>query len=215
MRTSLLLLSVVVAAPAFAGPIRLKGGAKSEEKLRSFIISDAKLRARLDDAAKREAAFVAEARESDLRDAVSDTAASDIPVALTQTTGEKRKAVLEAMPGMKAVYGPFCATLTVCASPEMSVEVPDSRELSDTIRAMVRPWMVLQQARGSEIAVSPAEGAGDAALIVTLKGVDAQPLTLNVSPHLLGGFTVWYDQPQVAAGLYARERSAVLKKTAR
>lgn len=211
MRTSLLLLTVVVAAPAFAGPVRLKSGAKSEEKLRKFVVNDAKLKARLDDAAKREAAFVSEARESDLRDAVSDSSANDIHSSLEKSTGEKRKAVLEALPGMKAVSGPVCATLADCASPEMSMEVADARNLSDSIRMMIRPWMALADARGTEIEVAPAEGAGDAALTVTLKGIDARPQILNVSPHLLGGFTVWYDQPQVAAGVFARERAAALK----
>ncbi len=210
MRT-LLLATLIVAAPALAAPLRLKGGAKSEEKLRRFVSQDAKLKARLEDAAKREAAFVIEARESDLRDAVSDTSLDDLHARLEKTTGEKRKAVLEALPGMKAVSGPACATLQDCASPEMSVEVSDARGLADSIRMMVRPWMTLANARSSEIEVAPAEGAGDAALVVTLKSVSAAPLILNVSPHLLGGFSVWYDAPDATAALFAKERAAVLK----
>ena len=93
----------------------------------------------------------------------------------------------------------------------MSIEVSDSGDVPDTLRRMIRPWMTLQAERGSEISVVTAEGAGDAALIVKLKGVDAAPLTLNVSPHLIGGFLVWFDQPEAAAALYARERKAVLK----
>lgn len=209
MRILPLLLTVAVVSPAFAGPLHLKGGQKSEDKLRQFVISDAKLKARLDDAVKRESAFVAEARES-LRDAVADTGAEDIAAEAAKTTGEKRKAVLEALPGMKAVSGPVCATLADCASPAMSMEVADARNLSDSIRVMVRPWMALQQARGSEIEVAPAEGNGDAALTVALKGVAIHPLILNVSPHLLGGFTVWYDQPQVCAAVFAHERAAAL-----
>ena len=64
---------------------------------------------------------------------------------------------------------------------------------------------------GSEIEVVTAEGAGDAALSVKLKGVAAAPLILNVSPHLLGGFSVWFDHPAETSALYARERQAVLK----
>lgn len=209
MRTSLLLLSVLVVAPAFAGSVRLKGGQKSEDKLRKFVDQNAQLKARLDDAVKRETAFVAEARES-LRDAVSDTAPEEISAEAAKSTGEKRKAVLEALPGMKAVSGPVCATLADCASPAMSIEVADARNIPDSIRLMVRPWMALQQARGSEIEIAPAEGNGDAALTVKLKGVETHPLVLNVSPHLLGGFTVWYDQPQVSAAVFARERAAVI-----
>lgn len=210
MRISLLLVTLV-ALPSFAGPVRLKGGPKSEEKLRKFVEQDAKLKARLDDAAKREAVFIAEARESDLRDAVSDTSAVDLHSALERTDGEKRKALLETLPGMKRVTGPACATLETCTSPEMAIEVADANAIPGAIRRAIRPWMTLQQARGSEIEVATAEGQGDAALTVALKGVAAAPLILNVSPHLLGGFSVWFDRPDAAAELYARERMAVLK----
>ena len=99
--------------------------------------------------------------------------------------------------------------LAVTIDPRMAM--PDARNLPDSMRLMVRPWMTLQQARGLEIEVLTAEGAGDAALTVKLKGVDAAPLVLNVSPHLLGGFSVWFDHPEAAAALFARERQAVLK----
>ena len=177
MRHCLLLLAFVVAAPAFAGPVRLKGGAKAEEKLRRFVSQDAKLAARIQDAIRREERFVAEARESDLRDAVSDTSVNDLHANLEKTSGEKRKAILEALPGMKALGGPACATLADCAAPEMSIEVSDARNLPDSLRRMVRPWMTLQQARRSEVEVVTAEGEGDTALIVKLKGVNAVPLT--------------------------------------
>jgi hypothetical protein len=211
MRHSLLLLTLAVAAPAFAGPVKLQGGAKSEEKLRHFVEQDAKLAARIKDAVRREERFVAEARESDLRDAVADTSVNDLRAAAEKTTGEKRKAILESMPGMKAIGGPACATLASCPEPEMAIEVADAANLSDSLRRMVRPWMALQQARGSEIEIVTAEGENDTALIVKLKGVNAVPLRLNVSPHLIGGFKVWYDHPDAAAELYARERAAVLK----
>ncbi len=211
MRQLLLLATILAAVPALAGLVILKGGAKAEEKLRRFVAQDKKLAARLRDAVRREEAFVAEARESDLRDAVSDTAIDDLHASLKKTSGEKRKSLLETMPGMKAVSGPVCATLADCAAPAMSIPVPDARNLPDSMRLMVRPWMTLQQARGSEIEVLTAEGAGDAALTVKLKGVDAAPLTLNVSPHLLGGFSVWYDHPEATSALFARERQAVLK----
>lgn len=211
MRQGLLLLTLVAAVPAFAGPMRLKGGAKAEEKLHRFVSQDEKLNARLKDVIRREDRFVAEARESDLRDAVSDSSINDLHTSLEKTNGEKRKALIETLPGMKALSGPTCATLAACATPDMAIEISDASNLPDSLRLMVRPWMTLQQARGSEIEVLTAEGDGDAALIVKLEGVSVQPLVLNVSPHLIGGFTVWFDQPEAAAELYARERAAILK----
>ena len=207
----ILLLTLLLASPAFAGPMRLKGGTKSENKLRLFVENDAKLKARIQDAIKREERFVAEARESDLRDAVSDASVNDLRSDAEKTTGEKRKALLESMPGMKAYGGPACASLAACVEPDMSIEVSNANDVPGILRRMIRPWMTLQQERGSEIEVVTAEGAGDAALTVKLKGVDAAPPTLNVSPHLIGGFSVWFDHPEAAAALYAREREAVLK----
>jgi hypothetical protein len=211
MRLNLLAAAFLLAAPsAFAGPLRLKGGTKSENKLRVFVENDAKLKARIQDAIKREERFVAEARESDLRDAVSDSSLDDLHANLEKTTGEKRKAIIESMPGMKAYGGPACASLAACVEPDMSIEVSDAGDVPGILRRMIRPWMTLQQERGSEIEVAAAEGEGDAALIVKLKGVDVAPLALNVSPHLLGGFSVWFEQPEAAAALFARERAAVL-----
>jgi hypothetical protein len=211
MKLSALLL-LAAAVPALAGPVRLKGGAKAEEKLRKFVAQDAKLKARLEDAAKREQAFLAEARDSDLRDAVADKSADSVRAELEKAPADKRKAVLETLPGMKPMAGPACVTLADCPAAELSIEVQDAREIPDTIRRAVRPWMVLQQARGSEVRLETADGAGDAAVTMTLKGVEAAPIVFNVSPHLLGGFTVWVDHPYEAAALYERERAAVLNR---
>lgn len=200
MRTAPLLALLLAATASAASSVRLEGGPKSEDKLRRFVEKDARLRARLLDAARREEAFVAEARESDLRDAVSDMSGL-----------ERRRAVLESLPGMKAGLEPACRTIVDCPSPELALEVPDAERLPDALRRMVRPWMALQHARGSEIAVAPVDGPGDAALVVSLRDLDSQPLVLNVAPRLLGGFKVWFDRPFVLAALYGRERRAILR----
>ncbi|MDD5302202.1 MAG: hypothetical protein PHS14_03760 [Elusimicrobia bacterium] len=210
-----ILLSLVLAAPSFAAsspkPVRLSGGAKAEDKLRRFVSQDAHLKARLDEAARREEFYVAEARESDLRDAVSDVHSGDnLRAGLEKTAGEKRKDILETLPGMKAPAVPVCRTVAACPTPDLALDVSDAESLPDSMRRLVRPWMVLQQARGSEIELSSIDGPGDAALSVKLKDLDAQPLIINVSPRLLGGFKVWFERPLVLAALYGREREAVL-----
>lgn len=200
-----LFLSLLAAAPALAAsPVRLSGGAKAEDRLRRFVEQDASLKARLDDASRREEAFVAESRETDLRDAVSDFSGERLRSGLD-------KNALSALPGMKAAPLPSCHTLAACPTPELAVDVADPARLAETVRRLVRPWMVLQQARGSEAVVAAAEGPGDAALTVKLRDLDAQPLVLNVSPRLLGGFKVWFERPLVLAALYGRERDAALR----
>ncbi|MDX6770767.1 MAG: hypothetical protein SF051_14625 [Elusimicrobiota bacterium] len=196
MRLALLL--VLAASTASAAPsLRLSGGPKAEDKLRRFVSGDKALRERLADISAREAAFRAEARESDLRDAVSDA-----PV--------DRAELIAQLPGLRRPSVPSCPTLKDCPAPELAADVADAADLAEAVRALVRPWMLLQQARGSVAEVSSAQG-GDALLTVRLKDLDADPLVLNATPRLLGGFKVWFDRPLLLAALYGREREAALR----
>lgn len=213
---TLVLLSLVLAVPALAAPsaVRISADKKAEDKLRRFIEQDARLKARLDEAARREEFYLSEARESDLRDAVSDTHDGDSLLSgLEKSVGDKRKDVLSALPGMKAPPLPVCRTVAACPTPELALDVSDAEGLPDSVRRLVRPWLVLQQARGSAVELTPVDGPGDAALSVKVKGLDSQPLIINVSPRLLGGFKVWLERPLYLAALYGRERDAILRSS--
>lgn len=200
MKIPLLLVCALITVPAHAAKksLRLTGGPKSEDALRRFVDSDPRLKAKLDEAVKREEAFVAEIRDSDLHDSIAEVKPADR---------------LQQLPGMKVPAAPSCRALADCATPELAADVPDAALLPDALRSLVRPWMLLQYARGSSVEISPADGSGDAMLVMKLKNLDSQMLTLNVSPRLLGGFKIWFDQPLVLAALYGRERDAVLKKS--
>ena len=213
-----ILLSLILTAPAFAASaphrsiVRLSAGSKSENKLRRFVSQDALLKARLDEAARREEFYIAEARESDLRDAVSDIHSGDqLRSGLAKTAGEKQKDLLETLPGIKAFgTATVCHTIATCPTPDLALDVADAEHLPDSVRRLVRPWMVLQQARGSVVELASIDGTGDAALSLKLEDLDASPLIINISPRLLGGFKVWFERPLVLAALYGREREAVL-----
>ncbi len=208
----LVVLTAALPARAADKPLRLSGGPKSEDALRKFVSTDKRLKAKIDDAAAREEAFLAENRDTDLRDAVSDTSGPDeLKRQLAVAADSDRARLLQQLPGLKAPAAPSCATLADCATPDLASDVTDAEQLPEAVRALVRPWMLLQQARGSELELSPVSAEGDAFLVVTLKDSDAAPLTLNVSPRLLGGFKVWFDQPLVLASLYGRERADALK----
>lgn len=200
MKLALLAGLVIAALPmqaVSAQSIRLTQDPKAEDMLRRFVELDSRLKARLDDAAKREESFLAEARDSDLRDSVAERSGP--------------KDILDLLPGLKAPPTPVCRDLGDCAVPELALDVTSSERLADSVRRLVRPWMLLQQARRSSVEITAAE-TGDAVLTLKLKGLDTPPLTLNVSPRLLGGFKVWFDSPLVLASLYGRERDAALKR---
>ncbi len=215
MKLSLLLLAAAVAAPVRAAdkPLFLTGGPKAEDALRRFVERDPKLRAKLDAAAQREENLLAAGRDPDLRDAVSDSGGPDqLKRKLAQASASDRTALLSRLPGLKAPAAPGCRALSECAAPELSMTVADAALLPDALRRLVRPWMLLQQARGAEVELLPADGTGDAALKVALKGLVPAPLTLNVTPSQ-SGFKVWFDRPQELAALYVRERDAALKSS--
>lgn len=214
MKLSLLLLAAALAVPARAAdkPLFLTGGPKAEDALRRFVERDPRLKAKLDDAAAREEALVAADRDPDLRDAVSDGAGPDqLKRRLEQASTPERKILLSRLPGLEAPPAPTCRALSECAEPELAVSVADSALLPDALRRMVRPWMLLQQARSRKVELIPADGAGDAALKVAVRGLAADPLILNVTPSRTGGFSVWFERPQELAALYVRERAAALK----
>lgn len=202
-----------MAIPAAAAPapktLRLAAGAKAENRLRRFLEQDASLKARFDDAARREEAYLAESRESGLRDSIADFSGEE----LRQRFSADKRRLAQSLPGMDAAPATGCRDLAACPIPELAVEASDARGLADAVRGLVRPWMLLQAARGTTLELVSADGPGDAALVMRLKDLDAAPITVNVSPRLLGGFRVWLDRPLVLAAIYDRERSAALLAT--
>lgn len=191
MRSTLALLLMCSAVDASA--LRLAAGPKAEDKLRRFVAEDRALRARLDDAVRREAVFRAEARETDLRDAVAET-----PVT--------REDIIAQLPGMQVPPASNCPTFVECHQPPFSETVAHHELLPDAIRRMLRPWMLLQEARGRKLDVVPSK-TDNALLTAKLIGLEDAHLVLNVSPSMLGGFNVWFDEPARLAALYERERA--------
>ncbi|MDE2490529.1 MAG: hypothetical protein KGM24_06750, partial [Elusimicrobia bacterium] len=148
-----------------------------------------------------------------LRDSVAAAPApASLEKALARASGAKRRALLSRLPGMEALPPSDCATLSACSQPELERDVADAELLPDALRRLVRPWMLLQKARGSALELKSITGPGDAVLAVRLKGRGQPTLTLHVTPGL-GGYRVWYAEPFVLASLYGRERDAALKSS--
>lgn len=213
MKTALLAVLALASVSARAAdkPIRVDAGPKAEDALRRFVAQDPRFKKTLDGAAEREEAVLASNRDADLRDAVADQPGPDeLRRRLSASSGADRTALLNQLPGLKAPIASSCAALADCGHPDLALEAPDAERLPDAVRALVRPWLLVQNARGRALELTPVDGSGDAALRVSLRGVDAAPLVLNISPKILGGFKVWFDRPLELAALYERERRAAL-----
>ncbi len=200
MRLPLIACLLALAPPAVAAEssLRLSGGPKSENALRKFVSSDKTLRTKIVAAAKREDLLRAENQDPNLRDALTDDGG--------------RKLRVEQLPGMNPVPGAGCAALRDCAIPQLAVDVAGSEQIPEALRQLVRPWMLLQQARRSDVKLTPLESPGDAVLRLELRKLAASPVLVNVTARPFGGFTVWVDRPFVLADLYGRERDALLRR---
>jgi hypothetical protein len=190
MKASLVIACAVVAVPAFAeSPLHLSGRPQDEAALESFLLESPALKARLDGAIRQEASQPPIAEETDLRDAVAD-----VPP-----------------PSAKSPAPSACRTLADCAAPELEIDADGARDLPGAIGRLVRPWMLLQKARGASLWIAAAEGPGDAALVLTPKGLrSSAPLTVHVTARPVGGFKVWLEDPLMLAWVYGDARGAVL-----
>src|SRR4051794_35579134 len=106
MKLSLLLLAATLVSSAVQAadkPLFLKGGPKAEDALRRFVERDPKLKAKLDEAAGREEAMLAEGRDAGLRDAVAAPGAPDeLQRRLANASVPERKVLLAGLPGLQA-----------------------------------------------------------------------------------------------------------------
>jgi len=188
MKLALLTGLAALAIPASAADSLRLRTPQDESALQRFVSENAAVQTRIGIAIRQEAALKPIAEETDLRDAIADRPSATDPI-----------------PAPSA-----CRTLSDCAAPELATEAASAKDLPQSIARVVRPWILLQQARRASLTVSPASGPGDAALVLTPNGLHTAPLTLHVAAKPLGGFDVWLDRPFVLASVYGDARGAAL-----
>jgi hypothetical protein len=189
MKLSLVIACAVLAVPVFAEkPLHFIGGPHDEAELQAFLSESPALKARLEGAIRQEASQPPIAEETDLRDAVADVPA----------------------PSAKAPAPSACRTLADCAAPELEIDAPTAREIPGSIGRLVRPWMLLQKARGATLWIAAADGPGDAALVMNPQGLRSAALKVHVTARSVGGFKIWLEDPLVLAWEYGDARGAVL-----
>lgn len=194
-----ILTALLVAGTAFAGapakPVKAPKPAKpvispAEETL---AVGLAKLR-RKHDSSVREAVL---GGAEELRDAVSSGPDAD------------RKRLAGRLPGMAQDPFAICRDLTLCREAPPSLHIEDHALADDAFRALARPWIRLQEARGKAVKVVVDPGQG---VRLELEDLPRWPVvSLSAAPTPTGGFDVLVEDGAEAAKAFAAERAAVLK----
>lgn len=202
-RLALLVLACLMSAPCRASSsisqrltVSSRQPVKADDKVRAWLDQQPQLLRNLE-AAARQADAYRPIPDPDLRDSVSD-----MPM--------DRHALLASLPGMTAPDVAFCSSLKNCSTPPLAIDVQDSEHLRPAVRSLVRPWLLLAQARGGAVALEAAPGAGQRLLAFSLPKLSLRDVGVNVAARPEGGFHLWMDQALVLASVFAQERESAL-----
>lgn len=214
-RNSLLCLLALLPYPCSAAkpaaPAKLtlsaRQSAKADVRLRSWMESQPAIAKGVAAAIEREAAW-RPVLDPDLRDAVSDSPSFHDRIQVAE--GRKRQAMLSAMPGLKVPEAPVCGQLKDCVLPPLTAEVDDAEHLRLAIRSLIRPWLLLQQARGGSLALEAASGEGERIMTFSISELALRNVGVNVTAKPEGGYHVWLDQALVLSEIYDQQRQAAL-----
>lgn len=172
-----------------------KAAAAADDRLRALLASDAKVREKIGKTQSSAPVFA----ETGLKDAVADR-----PV---DPAGERRE-LLARLPGLRAPRVAGCQDFETCAVPPLVMDIPAGEPVEHAIRAMLRPWIWLADARGARLGVAPVEADGAAVLAVNIGGFGLKGVELNIEPSAEGGVHLWFSRALELAEIYAREREA-------
>jgi len=190
----------------YASPVKLpKASVRAEDQLRVWLDQEPAIRAKLGLVQAQATAVPAVFAEPDLKDAVRDSGAPD--------PERSRRELLARLPGLQASSVPVCRDLAGCSAPLLSQDVAAGEPLEPAIRALLRPWLLLAEAQGRRISVTPAVGPeSQRILTVNLAAGGRSGVGLNAQARPAGGVHLWFDQALELAEAYSRQRAALLPR---
>lgn len=177
---------------------------RAEDRLRSWLERQPQVRGKItqiENQRERDAARPRfELADYDLKDAVADTPAA--------TAGDRK--ILSRLPGLRAPENRGCASFAQCAQPPLALDLSAGEPILPAIRALLRPWLWLQQARRRRLHVSTAP-PHETSRILTMSAADLalRDVGLNIAPRLEGGVHLWFDRGLELASVYAQAREAL------
>ena len=215
MRAAFLLLALSAAAPSRAQSLLGVGFSATptplslaEFGLKRWLGDQPAVKLKLARLKSQADAYAAE-RPTDLRDAAAG--APPFSDRLREAGPLDRRDLLESLPGMRPNPLAACRTLESCAEPPVVVEASRAVEVGPAVWALIRPWMLLQQARGRELGVMVGESDADSDRFATLE-LESSDMTLelNVAALPQGGFQVWLAGGANAAAAFKAARRPLL-----
>ncbi|MBI3550799.1 MAG: hypothetical protein HY078_17325 [Elusimicrobia bacterium] len=120
--------------------------------------------------------------------------------------------LMERLPGYAPAPFASCRTLEGCAEAPVEFIVPDREAVDAAVGALVRPWILLQQAQNRYVRITRAAGKKGRLLEVKLGGYPGVALEVFAAAAPEGGFRVWLDGNAPPAAFYIAERERVLRK---
>lgn len=208
----------LAAASADAASVRLPVSAgQAEDRIRSWLQTDGAIRERLSDteaaaeqAAPKGAAAADILVEPDLKDALAEVPAQPDPA-------RERQELLKHLPGIKNPDFLGCTDFKSCNTPALALDVAPGEPLEPAVRALLRPWLWLQEARGQRLAVSvpgpdTETTALSRALRMDIKDPALSDIGLNMSVRGDGRVHIWFDRGLELAELYSRLRESLISQ---
>ncbi len=155
----------------------------ADDRLRAWLATDPDIQEKITQAQNATPVFA----DPDLKDAVADRPAD---TAISQQLG--------------------CQDFKNCAVPPLALDIPAGEPVEPAIRAILRPWIWLADARGARLGVMPAGEEGEGVLAMNLKSLGLSGVELNIKPRPEGGVHLWFSRGLELATLYSREHDALL-----
>lgn len=147
-------------------------------------------------------------QSSAMQRAVLDGGAEELRDAVAAGSGPERKRLAAHLPGMAVEPYDICRDLERCSEAPSSLHVDEQFLADDAFRALARPWIKLQEARGKSVKVIVDPGAG---VRLELEDLPRWPVvTLSAEPAATGGFDVVVEDGPEASRAFAVERVALL-----
>ncbi|MDP3541753.1 MAG: hypothetical protein Q8T11_04710 [Elusimicrobiota bacterium] len=136
--------------------------------------------------------------------------AEELRDAVAAGSGPERKRLAARLPGMAEEPYDICRDLERCREAPRSLHVEEHFLADDAFRALARPWIKLQEARGKAVKVIVDPGSG---VRLELEDLPRWPVvTLSAEPAPTGGFDVVVEDGAEASRAFAVERAEFLSR---